>query len=135
VTVAALLTEAEDMAAKQKLKHLSKHIKKNRDKLLPTLTRGAVGGPRMHSSRILSRSSHSYEFTFQGSKKASIAIVGDGETDLDMFIYDEQGKLVGVSDGQWDNELMYWRVEKAQKYRIEVRNVGKIYNDYVIITN
>jgi len=135
ITAAALLDEAGQMAAEQKLKHLSKHIAKDGDRLLPVVTRGSVGGPQMHASRLLSRSSHSYHFTFEGRKKASIAVLGDGETDLDMYIYDETGKLVGLSDTLWDNEMMYWRVEKATSYRVEVRNVGRVYNDYTIITN
>jgi len=135
ISVEALLDEAEKMASEQKLKHLARHIAKDGDRLLPATSRGAVGGPQIHSDRLLSRSSHSYQFTFQGRKKASVAVVGDGETDLDMYIYDEAGKLVGLSDTGWDDELMYWKVNAATKYRVEVRNVGSVYNDYTIITN
>ena len=55
---------------------------------------GRIGGPGSDVFTVQGYQSVSYNITFEGGKVAEVAIVGDGRTDLDLFVYDASGKLI-----------------------------------------
>jgi hypothetical protein len=94
-------------------------------------TRGPVGDTRACQSF----GSVTYHETFRGGSLARVAIVGDGSTDLDIFIYDPQGRLVAQGIGPTDIEVVSWVPPQTQTYRIVVRNLGGLANRYSLATN
>lgn len=76
-----------------------------------------------------------YHDTFRGGAMARVAIVGDGSTDLDIFVYDSSGRLVVRGIGLTDIEAVSWYPEYTQTYRIVVRNLGSTWNRYTLRTN
>jgi hypothetical protein len=74
---------------------------------------------------------------FYGGELATVSIVGDGDTDLDIFVYDAQGRLVAQGVGPTDIESVSWFVpgNQIQTYRIVVRNLGGVWNRYTMRTN
>lgn len=68
--------------------------------------------------------------TALGGQVAEVAISGDGDTDLDLFIYDENGYLVCSSTLYGDTEYCSWIPKWTGQFRIVVKNYGPVYNAY-----
>jgi hypothetical protein len=64
---------------------------------------------------------------------ATIVVSGDGDTDLDVYVYDTYGRLVGYDDGPSDDCLVRFYPLFTGKYTIEVVNRSRsLANQYVI---
>ena len=59
-------------------------------------TRGAVGGPRYGEGRVYGKTYKDYEVKFWASELAEVIVIGDGDNDLDLYIYDQNGNLTEV---------------------------------------
>ena len=60
--------------------------------------------------------------------KAEFAVIGDGGTDVDIFVFDADGKEVAKDDNFTDLALVRWVPTKTQEYTIKVRNLGNADN-------
>jgi hypothetical protein len=113
--------------------------------LLFALTGSAVMVPLARADRIPSPGDGTavceafgtvtYYETFRGGRLARVAIVGDGATDLDIFVYDMQGRRVAQGIGPTDIEVVTWLPSEPQTYRIVVRNLGATWNRFSMATN
>jgi len=65
---------------------------------------------------------------FFGSDNAAIVISGDGDTDLDLFVYDANGNLIGSDTDRSDDCVVRFQPYWTGTFRIEVRNLGSVYN-------
>jgi hypothetical protein len=98
--------------------------------------RGAVGGPKGATHTVEATAvDHFRNIMFQGGQPAAVAISGDGDTDLDLYVYDENNLLICRADGATDDEICRWTPRWTGVFRIEVRNLGNVYNRYRILTN
>lgn len=98
--------------------------------------RGAVGGPKGATHVVEARvTDHFRNISFQAGQPAAVAISGDGDTDLDLFVYDENNLLICRSDSAGDDEICRWTPRWTGVFRFEVRNLGTVYNRYRILTN
>jgi hypothetical protein len=71
--------------------------------------------------------------TFVGGMQSTVAIVGDGDTDLDLYVYDENGNLIAKSDGPSDREVVRFTPRWTGKFKIHVVNRSRfISNRYSI---
>jgi hypothetical protein len=95
---------------------------------------GRQGGPSIDIADCPANGSVTYYVTFRAGM-AEVAIVGDGRTDLDIFVYDMQGRLVAQGIGPTDIESVRWSVPRPGTYRIVVVNLGNIGNRYALATN
>src|SRR5437773_530020 len=93
---------------------------------------GRVGGPGSDVFTVQGYQSVSYNITFEGGKVAEVAIVGDGRTDLDLFVYDASGKLIRQGIGPIDIESLSWVPPSTQTYRVVVVNLGGSANRYAL---
>lgn len=84
-----------------------------------------------HVDAINARSTDTYEEAFAGGPCA-VVVAGDGDTDLDLFIYDRQGNLVCSDTRVGDDCLCQWNAVGTSIYRIDVKNLGSVYNRYMI---
>lgn len=96
---------------------------------------GRVGGAGVADSRVEAYSTDVYHTRFVGGEVAVIRLQGDGDTDLDLYVYDQNGNLIARSTGYSDREEVAWRPRWTGTFRIEVRNRGGIWNQYVLTTN
>src|SRR4051794_38826388 len=71
---------------------------------------GHVRGPQVGQARCQAFGSVTYHETFAGGQMAEVAIHGDGDTDLDLFVYDGEGRLVAQGVGLSDRETVRWFV-------------------------
>ena len=105
------------------------------DDVAAASSRGRVGGPTRHLDRVRPRITDVYRITFRGRRRAAVAIAGDGDTNLDLFIYDENGNLICSSRRGSDREGCAWTPRWTGPFRIKVRNYGHLHNSYWLVTN
>ena len=60
-----------------------------------------------------------------------VFVSGDGDTDLDVYVYDEDGNLV-ASDDECCEGGIAWTPCRIGKFTIKVINRGSVYNCYTI---
>lgn len=64
---------------------------------------------------------------------SAVLVVGDGDTDLDLYVYDPNGNLVGYDDDETDDCLVRWIPRVTGTYTIQIVNRSRIFaNAYVI---
>lgn len=81
--------------------------------------------------RIKARNTHTFQtISFRRGEWASVFIEGDGDTDLDLYVYDPSGTLVVMDDDNLDVCLAQWVPQRTGVYTIKVVNRGNVYNDY-----
>jgi hypothetical protein len=98
-------------------------------------SRGAVGGPKGGSYILAGGCKNVFEVSFRGGEAAAVAVVGDGSTDLDIFVYDQNGNLI-VSDTRASGACyVAWCPVWTGPFRLEICNLGSYANIYEIRTN
>lgn len=98
-------------------------------------TRGAVGGAKRHTDIVRAGASDTYEISFRGGEEALVIVSGDGDTDLDLYVYDENGNLIDSDTDGTDDCVCTFTPRWTGKFRIKIKNYGRVYNKYVLITN
>jgi hypothetical protein len=86
-------------------------------------------GPRRWTRTIKKKSEVVYKIVFVADKDplrraAEFAVIGDGSTDVDIFVYDPAGKQITSDENLTDLALVRWIPEKTQEYTIKVKNLG-----------
>ena len=100
-----------------------------------SIDRGSARGPRQLYGQVTPNSRREHTVEFRGGEPAVIYVSGDGESDLDLFVYDEAGQLVASATGPRDECVVRWQPERQGRFRIEVRNLGTASNWYWMATN
>jgi len=129
---AALLAAAKGMV------HDDPHVQMLIDEMtsqLPTSTRGATGGPVVRNGRVEVGQYNWYNIMFNGSENAHVVVDGDGTTDLDCYAYAQDGSLIDSDTDLTDYCVLDWFENWTGTVRVEIHNLGNVYNDYVLITN
>lgn len=98
-------------------------------------SRGAVGGPKEGYYKLPAGSTHTYEIQVYGRELFEIAVSGDGDTDLDLYVYGAGGKLVAKDDDYSDDCYLKMYPNYSGYYIVKVVNRGNVYNRYMIVTN
>lgn len=99
------------------------------------LSRGAVGGPKIKTDVVQALATDQYKLTFRADEVARIAVSGDGDTRLDLYIYDEHGNLVASPVGPGDDCLASWVPRWTGIFVTWIVNRGLVSNKYLIVTN
>lgn len=97
--------------------------------------RGRVGGPAKDIDAVDGYSRVYYDMRFQGRRNARIGVQGDGDTDLDCYIYDSNGNLITSDTDYSDTCTLGWVPNWTGPFRLVIRNRGGVYNRYVMLTN
>lgn len=103
--------------------------------LAPTAFAGRLKGPGKDAAVCPARGTVTYYETFRGGENAEVAIVGNGSTDLDIYVYDNQGRLVTRAIGLTDIEVVRFFVPVTATYRVVIVNLGNVSNRYGLGTN
>lgn len=59
-----------------------------------------------------------------------VVVDGDGDTDLDCWVYDRFGTLLGSDTDRTDLCIIRFNNPSAGDLRIRIRNLGDVYNAY-----
>jgi hypothetical protein len=85
--------------------------------------------------RVEANSSQIYDIRFNGGELARVWIIGDGDTDLDLYVYDQRGRLVIKNENKTDNAQVYFSPQQTESYTVMVKNRGGVYNRFRLWTN
>ena len=98
-------------------------------------TRGRVPGPVRHTDKVNAGATDTYSITFRGGELAMIIVSGDGDTDLDLSVYDENGNLITSDTDGSDDCVVSFTPKWTGVFKVKIKNYGRVYNRYVLITN
>ncbi|MBX3225717.1 MAG: hypothetical protein KIT84_30930 [Labilithrix sp.] len=96
---------------------------------------GNTAGPSIRTTTVGAHQTDVYAVTLRGGEAVSVLVKGDGDTDLDCFLRDENGNVVARDVDSTDTCLLTMTPRWTGAFRIEVRNNGGVYNRYTIRTN
>lgn len=97
--------------------------------------RGAVGGSKFSSTFVKAKGTDVYRINFRAGQTAIVTVVGDGDTDLDLYVYDENGNLIDKDADYSDDCVVTFTPRWTGVFVIKVVNRGNVYNSYVMRTN
>lgn len=98
-------------------------------------TRGVVPSPIYRVDRVNANTTDIWRFTFRGGENAIVYVSGDGDTDLDLYVYDENGNLIDSDTDSTDECVCTFRPRWTGQFTIKIKNLGRVYNRYVLRTN
>lgn len=97
--------------------------------------KGRRKGAFVHYDRVYEHDTDVYREVYNAKEFAELCLVGDGDTDLDLFIYDEDGNLVCSDTGWSDRAYCSWTPRWTGQFEIVVENHGRVYNEYRLVGN
>ena len=130
---AKLIADAKKFAGKDKV--VMAYVKQVEKSLGKKATRGAVGGAKYGEGRVYGKMSTDYQVKFWANELAEVIVVGDGDNDLDLYIYDSNGNLIASDSDYTDQCVCRWVPAWTGAFTIRIINRGAIYSDFVIATN
>ena len=128
-----LIADAKELAGKDK--QMQKYIKKV-EKSLGEVTRGAIGGPTLTGSLISSYGTDRYRIKFAGGRRANVILEATNQiSDLDLYIYDDNGNLICYDDSSSSEASLSFTPRRDSYFVITIVNCGILPNGYVVATN
>lgn len=94
--------------------------------------RAPVSGKSYNRTSVNGNGTDVYTVSFIAGQTAVVTVVGDGDTDLDLYVYDSNGNLIVKDDDYTDNCVVSWTPKWTGKFKIKVVNRGPVYNRYII---
>jgi hypothetical protein len=90
----------------------------------------------VHYDSVRAGGTDSYrDLRFVGGEVARVAVVGDGDTDLDLYVYDENGNEIVRDDDYTDRCVVQFNPRWTGRFIIKIVNRGSVYNRYALMTN
>ena len=127
-----LIADAKEMAGRDK--ELTKYIEKV-EKTIGKAKRGAVGGPVIKTSMVLTLSTDQYLVKFEGGRKATVIVEGTDISDIDLYVYDENENLICYDDDATSECAVSFNPRWTGYFIIQVVNNGLLPNPYLLCTN
>ena len=80
--------------------------------------------------RVGAYSIKTHSFTLRAGRLYTIIIDGDDDTDLDLYLYDENWQLIGSDRRSSDYGRVQVRPRWTGTFYVVVENLGWVYNEY-----
>lgn len=129
VTAEAMFAKAKELAAEDEA--LLGVI----DDAMAETGRGRIGGAVEWVSRLPAGQTDVWEIPYYGNSYAEIAVVGDGDANLDVAVTDENGNVI-CYDVSWSDKLYCdWTPAWDGYFYVTVQNMGGSRNSYYLLTN
>lgn len=100
-----------------------------------TESRGRVGGAGQTRATVSANGTDTYTIKFWSGELAEILVSGDGDTDLDLYVYDQNGNPIVADRGYSDDCYVSWVPAWTGPFIVKVVNHGYVYNNYIMLTN
>ena len=97
--------------------------------------RGNVFGPSRTYEVVKANYTDTYKIGFVANSLAEIFVSGDGDTDLDLFVFDSNGNLIASDTDYTDDCYVSWIPAWTGRFTVKIVNRGHVYNRYVMLTN
>src|SRR5688572_20095365 len=106
--------------------------------LFTLLLVGAVAAPSfaqfLRTDRVLAYDTDTWRvWTPAGDRR--LIVEGDGDTDLDCWVYDRYGNPLGRDTGSSDVCVVDFRHQATGNVTIRIRNLGSVYNEYRLMVH
>jgi hypothetical protein len=95
----------------------------------------ASAAPAVASSAVDSVDAHSSDFwtlKLRADVTYTITVVGDGDTDLDGYLRDENGNSIDSDTDLTDVLVLSVTPRWSGPFTLEIRNLGAVFNRYVL---
>jgi hypothetical protein len=92
-----------------------------------------VGGVVQKLDSVGARSTQFHSVTLAAGRPVTVLVIGDGDTDLDLYVVDPLGNEVGSDLGPTDNCVLTVNPKFNGTYTIKVKNLGSVFNRYALI--
>ena len=132
VTPQSLLAEAEDLCRGNK--ELLAAVRTIAKMDMPK-ARSPVGGATRHADMVMRYDTDVYKLVFTGGEAAEMAILGSGDTNLDLYVYDAKEQLVASDTDGADRCYVQWVPKSTGPFTVKIRNRGGQPNHYTLVTN
>ena len=127
--VAGLLTQARRMARGNEL------VLTLANEVEAAGAKGNLRGPRTYRIKVDPQQAINVQADFKGLEPAEIQIAGDGDTDVDLVVYDENDIEICRSMGERDQESCRWFPAWTGRFTIRLINLGAVWNGVQLVTN
>jgi hypothetical protein len=129
VTAEAMFAKAKELAADDEA------VLGLIDDAMAEGSRGRIGGAVEWLSRLPAGQTDVWEIPYYGNSYAEVAIVGDGDANLDVAVTDENGNVI-CYDVSWSDKLYCdWTPAWDGYFYVTVQNMGGSRNSYYLMTN
>lgn len=98
-------------------------------------TKGRTHGSARTWERVRAGATDWYDIEYRGDRSAEILIEGDGDTDLDLYVYDEHGNEICRDTDSTDTMYCSWHPRWTGNFEIAIVNLGSVWNEYLLRTN
>jgi len=98
-------------------------------------TRGAANGPQRIYENVLAGRTDVFQIKFIGGEKAQVGVVGDGDADIDLYIYDENDNLIESDADRTSACIAEWTPSWTGTFKVKIKNIGSVRSDYLLVTN
>lgn len=98
-------------------------------------SRGRIGGASRTLSRLPGGQVDIFTVPFFGGSFAEVGIIGDGDSDLDLLVTDENGNVICRDTRLGDQIYCSFTPRWNGNFVIAVANMGRVRNSYYILTN
>jgi hypothetical protein len=86
----------------------------------------------LHADSVRAHTADIYTYRFTAGELVTIAVSGDGDTDLDLVIETPGGRVIASDLDSTDDCRVTFRAPYSGRYRIKVKNLGGVYNRYLM---
>lgn len=97
--------------------------------------RGRIGGGVNWLTHLPAGVTDYWEIPFYGNSYAELAITGDGDTNLDVAVTDENGNLICYDVSASDQFYCDFTPAWDGNFYVTVVNRGNVRNSYYLLTN
>jgi hypothetical protein len=96
----------------------------------------AITGTAAFCGSVSARSYDTYRgvFLFRAHQPRTVVVEGDHDTDLDCWLYDENGNIVDSDEDSTDICVLEVTPRWTGKFSLRVANRGRVYNNYCVGT-
>jgi hypothetical protein len=95
---------------------------------------GRIGGPMLDGGTLAPGQIVSFNVPFAAGAPASIAVMGNGAGNVDLYVFDGDGNVT-TGSGAFERRVAIVNVYRAGYFRVELRNTGTVPSTVVVGTN
>lgn len=133
-TFAAYLSEARRLAggnAAMRGEIGALEAEQEKGVLSSSLAAGALG----HRIMMPPGGKWSFDVVVEARKPAIIVALGDGDTDVNIYVYDSRGAILAQDTAPGYQAVVRWTPVSAGRYRVVVQNDGPLNTYTVVLSN